>query len=196
MSYFNRLTRWTLALAICLFFVLPCSAQFREYYIHGKIVDSANKPLEKVEIKIRDIKTSRSYSRKTNKKGVFKFVGIPHGVYKAVISKKGYKTWEIDWRFNQTQTRMQKVEVKTIIMVTEEQMANAKLSKKLQKLMDSAKTAIGKNDIDGAIPLLQQMLTEKADDPNALYLLGICYLKKEKLDLKEKKVSSLLSRLN
>ncbi|MCP4148782.1 MAG: tetratricopeptide repeat protein [bacterium] len=182
MKTMKRLALWTTVMLFCLMFALPSSAQFREYYIHGKVVDGNKTPIVKVDIKIREVSTSRSYSRQTNKKGVFTFVVIPHGVYKAVFSKEGYQTMELDWMFQTPQNRMQKVEVDTVVLTSEEQVANIKLSKKLQKLMDDAKDLIRNSDIDGAIGVLQKMLAEKPGETNANYLLGICYLKKNLLE--------------
>jgi hypothetical protein len=105
-------------LAISLILVLPGPAQYREYYFHGKVLDTQKNPLEGVEISLRDVATSRSYSFKTNKKGEFKFAGLPHGIYRVVFKKEGYATKEDEWRFETPQDTMQKTEIPDVVLVS------------------------------------------------------------------------------
>jgi tetratricopeptide (TPR) repeat protein len=170
-----------IALTLCLSLTVPAYGQYREYYIYGKVVDTEKQPLAKVTITIRDINTSRSYGTKSNKKGEFKLAGLPHGVYQVTMTKEGYETRTDEWRFETPQNRMQKVEVKTAVMISKEKLKQIKRSKKLEGLFKQATELIRKRDLDGAIKVLEKMLGEKADDTNALYLLGICYLNKKEL---------------
>lgn len=158
--------------------VTPAYAQYREYYIFGKVVDTAKQPLAKVKIQLQDIKTSRKYGTKTKKDGSFKLAGLPHGIYQVTMTKEGYETRTDEWRFETPQDRMQKVEVKTTIMVSKEKLAEMKRSKKLEEMFKKATESIRNKDFDGAITVLKTMLAEKADDINAMYMLGICYLNK------------------
>ncbi len=164
-----------------LLFTLPAYAQYREYYIYGKVVDTDQQPLAKVNIKLRNLGTSRSYSTKTNKKGQFKLAGLSHGIYEVTMSKEGYETRSDEWRFETHQERMQKVEVKTTTMISASKLKELKRSKKLQGLFNEATEKVRSNDFDGAMKVLETMLAEKADDSNAMYLLGICYFNKGKV---------------
>lgn len=168
---------------MCLFFFIVFAisglCQYREYYIYGKVVDTSNQPLPKVEIFLRDINTSRSYKIETDKKGEFKLVGLPHGIYQVTIQKKGYKTKTDEWNFEARQERMLKVEMQTIVMVTEEQIKEFERAKQAEADFNEATEKIRQNDFDGAIAILKRMVKENPEDANAHYLLGISYLKKK-----------------
>ena len=69
-----------IAAALALVQVLPASAQYREYYLYGKILDTQKNSIEGVEIDIRDEATNLTFSEKTDKNGTFKFPGLPHGL--------------------------------------------------------------------------------------------------------------------
>lgn len=170
--------KFVVIISLCFIFSLPCLSQMREYYIYGNVIDENNLPIPKLQISLRDVKTSRSYSFKTNKKGLFKFIGLPHGIYKVTLQKKGYQTVTTEWKFKTKQDRMQKVKIETIKMYSEGVVKEIKLAKKLKAKIEKAKEKIQKRDFDDAIDILKEMLTDKPNEVNALYLMGICYLKK------------------
>jgi tetratricopeptide (TPR) repeat protein len=173
--------RWVLIL-IALFFLaqfLPLYGQYREYYFYGKVLDPQKKPLADVEIQLRDIDTSRSYTIKTNKKGEFKLVGLPHGIYKVTFKKEGYALKEDEWRFTEPQDTMQKVEIPAVTLVSESQLQQAMEMKETEGVVKEATEKIRRGDYDGAIALLKDVLTKTPKDPNALYLLGMSYSKKQ-----------------
>jgi len=97
MSYRTRQFFWLLFLLIGLTLTLPTFGQYREYYLYGKVLDIQKNPLEGVEISIRDVDTNRSYTANTKKDGEYKFVGLPHGIYKIVFKKEGYAEKEDEW---------------------------------------------------------------------------------------------------
>jgi tetratricopeptide (TPR) repeat protein len=181
MRYRKFLLFWIGAIFICFMAVIPGSAQHRDYYIYGKIVDSKNQPIPKVEIALRDINTSRSYSFKTNKKGEFKFVGLPSGVYQVTMEKEGYRTKTDEWKFEIKPDRMQKINLKTIAMISEEHLKEINQAKQIQKDFETASEKIQKNEFDDALSILEKILKEKPNDENAIYLTGICYFKKNML---------------
>jgi tetratricopeptide (TPR) repeat protein len=171
-----------ITLSLSLVSVLPCwGQQYREYYIYGKIVDENQQPIAKVFITLRDVETSRGYNTKTNKKGEFKLAGLPHGIYSVTMEKEGYRTRTDEWRFETPQNRMQKVDLKTIVMASESKIQQMELNKELGDHLQGATTKIREKDFDGAIKILEKMLDKKPDDANALYLLGICYLNEKML---------------
>ncbi|MFP4081383.1 MAG: tetratricopeptide repeat protein [Candidatus Aminicenantes bacterium] len=160
-------------------FYIPGFSQYREYYIYGKIVDTENKPLSDVEIFLRDIKSSRSYRVTTDEKGEYRLVGLPHGVYGVTIQKEGYQTRTDEWNFSTPQDRMQKVEVSTVVMVTEKQIQEMERAEEAEAELDRATQKLRQGDIDGAVEILTRMIDRNPEDANAHYLLGISYLKKE-----------------
>ncbi len=173
---------------ICLFVVTaffimsqfyPLFAQYREYYFYGKVVDPQKQPLADVEITLRDVETSRSYTVETNEKGEFKLAGLPHGIYAVTFKKEGYALKEDEWRFVEPQPRMKKVEIPTVTLVTETQLQEAIRLKELEGVLKEAQDKIREGDYDGAINMLQDVLTGAPQDSNALYLIGICYSKKQ-----------------
>lgn len=169
------------AIIFCFMFVKPCPGQHRHYYIFGKVVDSKNQPISKVEISLRDISTSRSYSLKTNKKGEFKFAGIHRGIYQVTMKKKGYRTKKDEWKFEIKTDRMQKVNLKTFVMFSEQRLKEISLEKQIQKDFEKASEKIQKGEFDYALSILKKILEQNLDDENAIYLTGICYFKKNML---------------
>jgi tetratricopeptide (TPR) repeat protein len=169
----------TILCFLCFFLAVPSHGQYREYYIYGKIVDSENKPLEEVELDFRDILSSRRYKIQADEKGEYKLVGIPHGIYNVAISKDGYRTQNLEWDFSATQDRMQKIEMQTIVMVSEEKIQQIERAKQAQEEFNEAREKIGQGDFDGAIEILKKMIMDNPDDANAHYLLGVSYQRKK-----------------
>lgn len=157
----------------------PLRGQYREYYFYGKVLDSQKNPLADVEILLRDVQTSRSYSVKSDKKGEFKLAGLPHGIYKVTFKKEGYALKEDEWRFTTRQNRMQKVEIPPVTLVSEKQVQRAMQLKEIEGEVKEAKEKIRQKDYDGAITMLKEVLAKDAKDPNALYLIGMSYSKKQ-----------------
>lgn len=177
----HRLPRLILFLGI--FFVLiqalPLHGQYREYYFFGKVLNPEEKPVEGVEILLRDVETSRSYSVKTNRKGEFRLAGLPHGVYKVIFKKEGYAQKEDEWRFTTPQDTMQKVEIPPVTLISEEALQEAMRLKEMQGAVKEASEKIRQRDYDGAIAMLQEVLAKDPQDSNALYLIGMGYSKKK-----------------
>ncbi|MDH5386732.1 MAG: tetratricopeptide repeat protein [Candidatus Aminicenantes bacterium] len=182
MRYRHSLNFIAVILFICTINGILSPAQYREYYVYGKVVDSDNQPLAAVKISLRDVNTSRSYRFSTNKKGEFKIVGLPHGIYQATIQKEGYRSQTNEWDFNTPQDRMQKVEMQTIILVSEEQIELMERAKQAKEELEEATAKVRQGDFDGAITVLNKMLADNPDDENAQYLLGINFYKKNELD--------------
>jgi tetratricopeptide (TPR) repeat protein len=156
----------------------PGLAQYREYYIMGKVVDSKKQPLEGVEITLRDQATSRSYSLKTKKDGTFKFAGLPHGVYKVAFRKDGFAVKEDEWKFTEPQLNILKVEIPPIVMASEELIRETNRLKEAEAAVKGAAEKIRQGDFDGALAGLKGVLEKNPKDPNALYLSGVAHLKK------------------
>jgi tetratricopeptide (TPR) repeat protein len=169
----------TLVLAAGLALALPALSQFREYYFHGKVLDTQKRPLEGVEIDLRDVATSRSYSVKTNKNGEFRLAGLPHGTYKVVFKKDGYATKEDEWKFEKPQEKMQKTEIPDVVLVSAAQVRQQEELKEAQGKVKEATEKIRQQDFDGAIAILKDTLQKSPSDINALYLLGVAYSKKK-----------------
>ena len=168
-----------IAAVLALVQVLPASAQYREYYLYGKILDTQKIPIEGVQIDLRDIATSRGYSMKTDKKGEFKFAGLPHGVYQVVFSKEGFAPKMDEWRFETPQDTMQKVEIPTLTLISQTQAEEIQQLKEVETGIKESADKIRQGDLDGAIAQLKGMLDKKPNDTNALYLIGMAYVKKQ-----------------
>ncbi len=169
------------AVLAVLILAVPGSAQYREYYLTGKILDTQKNPIAGVELNLRDIKTSRGYSIKTGKKGEFKFAGLPHGVYAVEIIKEGYAPKHDEWRFELPQDTMQRVEIPAITLVSQTQVEEIQKLKEAESGVKEAADLIRSNDADGAIAKLQGLLATNPKDPNALFLIGMAYAKKSML---------------
>ncbi len=158
---------------------VPGFGQYREYLISGRVVDLAKNPLPGVEISLRDVKTSRGYTLKTDKKGEFKFAGLPHGAYKASFRKAGFAAKEDDWKFEAPQDTMQRVTIPDVVLATEAQVQAVELMKETRAEIQEATEKLRQQDFDGAIALMNKVLEKNPQDANALYFLGLSYAKKK-----------------
>lgn len=168
-----------LAFAVGILQAGPGLAQYREYYLYGKVLDTKKNPIVGVEINLRDDVTSRSYSMKTDKKGEFKFAGLPHGVYQVVFSKEGFAQKMDEWRFETPQDTMQKVEIPTLTLISQTQVEEVQRLKEVESGIKESADKIRQGDLDGAIAQLKGMLDKNPKDANALFLIGMAYVKKK-----------------
>lgn len=168
------------ALLVGVIFILPLAGQYREYYFHGKVMDTDKKPLAGVEIKLQDVATSRKYEITTNKNGEFKFAGLPHGKYKVTFKKEGFAPKEDEWKFEAPQERMQIVQIPDLTLVSQELVVKTQQLKAMEAEIKAAAEKLRVKDFDGAIAQLQLFLEKNPKDSNALYYLGICYNRKGK----------------
>jgi tetratricopeptide (TPR) repeat protein len=175
----NHLLLGTYILLAGLILAFPGFGQYREYYLYGKVLDTQKNPLEGVEITLRDVATSRSYTIKTKKDGDFKFAGLPHGVYKVTFKKEGYAVKEDEWRFETPQDTMLKTEIPPVILVSQALIKEAELMKEMQGAVKEAVEKIRQGDLDGAIAILKGVLDKNPEDPNALYFIGMSYARKQ-----------------
>lgn len=170
--------RPALAAALALVLAATASAQYREYNISGKVVDSQKNPVPGCTIQLRDHATSRSYTLKTNKDGVYKFVGLPHGVYQVVFKKAGFAEKTDEWRFEAPQDKMLKVEVPPTVLVSAEVIAEAEAMKRAAAEVKAAAEKVRGGDYDGALAVLGPIVEKNPKDSNALYVLGMAHQKK------------------
>lgn len=169
-----------MALALCTFVLTaPGLAQQRDYYVRGKVLDTQKQPIPGVEIRLSDASTSRRFGVKTDKQGVFKLAGLPHGVYQASFVKEGYATKRDEWRFETPQDTMQRVEVPDVILVAESQIQEAQRFEQAAADVKQAAEALQNGDADGALALLQAVLSKNPKDPKALFLMGLGYGRKK-----------------
>lgn len=156
----------------------PASAQHREYYVHGRVVDTAKSPVAGVAIRLQDVATSRSYHLKTDKDGTFKFVGLPHGVYEVTVEKEGYARRTDEWKFEAPQDRMQKVGVPDVVLASQAQVETAQRLKEAEGDVKLAGDKLRQGDVDGSIALLQGVLARTPENAPALFFLGLGYARK------------------
>ena len=170
--------RLALAAGLISALALTASAQYREYNISGRVVDSQKNPLAGVDITLRDQATSRSLVLKTKKDGSFKYVGLPHGLYQVVFRKEGFAEKTDEWKFEAPQDQMLKVEIPPVVMVSQDVLAEAEKMQKAAADVKAAAEKVTAGDYDGAVAALGPILEKNPKDSNALYILGLAYQKK------------------
>lgn len=167
------------ALLAALLLAGPASAQHREYYVRGKVLDTQSKPIPGVELRLLDVATSRSYHIKTDKEGVFKFAGLPHGVYEATFTCEGYAPKKDEWKLETPQETMQRVDVPDVVLVSQAKVQEIQALKETEAAVKDAAERLRQGDTDAAIAGLSGLLAKKPDDVNALFLLGLGYVRKQ-----------------
>jgi tetratricopeptide (TPR) repeat protein len=157
----------------------PANAQYREYYLRGKVVDTQKQPIQGMQIQLRDVSTSRSYSMTTGQDGTFKFAGLPHGVYEASFIKKGYPPSQVEWKFENPQDTMQRVDIPDIVLASQAQVDKVGQIKAAESQSKEAAEKIRQRDFDGAIALVKGLLERDPKNSNALFLLGLACVGKQ-----------------
>jgi tetratricopeptide (TPR) repeat protein len=157
----------------------PAGAQYREYYVHGRVMDTQKKPIADVEIQIVDAATSRSYRMKTDAKGEFKFAGLPHARYEVTFSREGYASASDEWKFEAPQERMQRVEVPDVVLASEALVRESARVAGARAGVDETAEKIRRGDLDGAIASAREVLASSPEEPSALYYLGLSYERKK-----------------
>jgi tetratricopeptide (TPR) repeat protein len=174
--------RWTERIAIAMaagaLAAAPARAQYREYYIRGKVVDAAQQPIAGVEIRLRDVDTSRDYDLTTDKRGEFKLAGLPHGVYEVHFSREGYAPKQDEWRFESPQETMQKVELPDVVLVSQAQVQEMQRSKEAEAGVKQAAEKLRAGDPEAAAALLAPVLAGNPCDANAQFLLGLSFVRR------------------
>jgi tetratricopeptide (TPR) repeat protein len=162
-----------------LLLAVPAFAQFREYYVYGKVTDARKEPIAEVQVELRDPSSSTTFHMKTDKKGIYKFAGLPHATYKVTFSKDGYEEKKDDWDFGAKQDTMKRVEVQDVVLVTQTQVQETQRLQAVEAGSKEAQEKIRQGDLDGALALLQGVLKKSPDDANALFFLGLSYAGKK-----------------
>jgi Flp pilus assembly protein TadD len=135
--------------------------------------------LEGVAVTITEISTNLSFTQKTKKDGVFKFAGLPHGIYTVVFRKEGFAEKKDEWKFEKPQDKMQKFEVPPVILATQEFVQESERMKEAAAGVKDAAEKVRTGDYDTAISKLKAILDKSPKDSNALYIIGMAYLKKK-----------------
>jgi len=151
----------------------PLFSQHREYHLFGLVVGTDQTPIASAEIVLQDLGTSRNYRVKTDQKGRYVLSGLPHGRYQVTVRKDGYETRTFEWDFSAPQERMQKVEMETIVLASEEQVRIAGEAKEAREAVSQAMEKIKQGQLEEALVILQELVEKYPDDSNVHYLLGV-----------------------
>jgi tetratricopeptide (TPR) repeat protein len=170
------LSTLTLALGSLLAGVPSTEAQYREYLVRGVVVDSNQAPIAGVTITLTHRGSTFRYQTETNAKGEYKAVGIPHGVFDVVVAKEGFETKTLEWTYPTSQQEMRRVSASPIVLLNDALARRIESNQKLQGYLKDAMELLDKRDVDGALAIAQRMLEERPDDPNGLFISGMCYL--------------------
>jgi len=148
-------------------------AQGRDYYARGRVLDEQKKPLPDVEITLVDASTSRTFHMKTDQKGEYKFAGLPHAKYDVTFAREGYVAVKDTWKLEGAQERMQKVDFPDVVLVSQAQVTHTQQLKDADAGVKKASEKIRSGDFDGAVALLEPVLSKDPTDANALFYLGL-----------------------
>jgi tetratricopeptide (TPR) repeat protein len=178
MRFCINVLRWLGLAALLVAAASPSAAQEREYYITGKVLDANKQPIAGVVIELRERESRRAYRISTDAHGVYKLVGLPHGIYEVQVTKPTYKERSFEWDLHQPQDRLCKVEYDPLVLLSEAQVTEIKRDTQLKTELEEATARVRDGEFDKALDVLAKMLADSPDDVNALYLSGICRLQK------------------
>jgi tetratricopeptide (TPR) repeat protein len=154
-------------------------AQYREYYVRGRVLDAQKKPVSEVEVSLLDPSTSRRFHMRTDAKGEFKFAGLPHAEYEVTFAREGYVTAKDTWHFDAPQERMQRVDVPDVVLASQSQAQAIQRFQGAKAGVEEAAVKLQKGDLDAAISAVEKVLEKSPQDPNALFYLGLGYVGKK-----------------
>ncbi len=169
-------------------------SQFREYLVEGRIVDPDGQPIAGVIIELQDQGTSRTYSFDSDKKGMYRFVGIPHGRYEVRFSKNGYKPISTEWDLSAPQQRIQKVKMDDAVLISTELLKKIEENRAIKSITDAAKEQFESGDYDATIDLLKDVVVRFPGDIYSSYLIGMAYLAKEEIDLAQSVFTDIMGK--
>jgi tetratricopeptide (TPR) repeat protein len=178
----NRFSVLAAVLALQLSAV-PCArALSREYVVAGKVVGTDQQPIAGVTLSLRHRESIFRYKTKTDKNGDYLAVGLPHGTFDVELSKKGYRTVKVEWRYPTPQQQLLRVTAEPVVLVSEEQARRAEVNRRLRGKLAEAMKLLEQRDIEGALAIAQKMLEDKPDDANGLFITGMCLLEQQRVD--------------
>lgn len=151
----------------------PAAAQFREYYVQGRVVDAQKAPVAGVLVRLVDAATSRTYEAKTDAKGAYKVAGLPHAKYTATFSKEGYTSFRDEFKLEAPQSSMKRIDVPDVVLASQAQAARSEQLKEAEAGVKGASEKIRAGDFDGAIALLGPVLAKNPADVNSLFYIGL-----------------------
>jgi len=158
----------------------PLFAQYREYYVRGRVLDARRKPIPGAEVLLVDPSTSRRFDWKTDEKGEFKFAGLRHAIYQVTYSAEGYTGGKDEWDLSARQDRMKRVDIPDVLLSSQAEVRNAEVLGEIEGGVKDAGERIRGGDLDGAIATLEEVLVKSPDDQNALFYLGLAYAGKDR----------------
>jgi tetratricopeptide (TPR) repeat protein len=172
--------RVLVGIALALAGAASVTAQYREYYVRGRVTDTEGKPLSDVDVRLVDVATSRSYDLHTGRDGSFKVAGLPHGLYRATFSKEGYAARQDEWKLEKPQDTMQKVDVPPVALARAAQVQEARRRSEAEAVLRPAGDKLRAGDPDGALALLEPLLAKSPEDTRALFLSALALVKKDR----------------
>lgn len=79
------------ALVLFLVSMLPAVAQEKVKFVQGNLIDAkTERPIDKVNLTIQNLDSTKFYKAETNDDGYFKFGSIPRGDYKLIVTDRTY----------------------------------------------------------------------------------------------------------
>lgn len=171
----DRAERVATSTVLAMLLAATANAQFREYFVRGRVLDGSGQPLSEVAIELREETTSRTYPLKSDASGQFRFAGLPHGVYAVSFRKPGYAVKQDKWDLGAPQASMKKMHMPDVVLVSEAQVQETLRVEAASARNKQAADRIRAGDFDGALQLLQEAQRRSLDDADVLYLIGLAH---------------------
>ena len=84
-----------------------------------------------------------------------------------------------EWKFERPQDKMQRFEIPPVVLATQEFVQESERMKEAAAGVKDAAEKVRLGDYDAAISKLKAILDKNPKDSNALYIIGMAYLKKK-----------------
>ena len=162
--------------------VLPARAQqANDYHLYGKVTDTKGNPIPGAVITLREKNGWKEIKIVTDKNGRYDRWFIPHNVYEIKVEKEGYITKKGLWNLSRYEDQPIEKEI-NIVLVSEKEMQEYELGKKIKKNYEEAFKALQKNDCKNAVKKANAVVKDAPDFFGGYFILGRCEIQAGHVD--------------
>ena len=152
-----------------------------DYHLWGKVTDTKGNPIPHALIILHDREGLKEIRIETDEQGQYDRWFIPHGMYEVRVEKKGYVTRKGRWNLMAYADQPIEKEI-NFVLVSEEELHQAELGKKINKAYAEAFRALQAGDCKKAEKKAGEVVSKAPEFFGGYFILGRCALARGQLD--------------